>query len=76
MDNNEIYESIFRNKVEYKKENGKKFVNEYELLDDLGEGSFGKVKRVTRYYKETEDSLELSKSDYAMKIFHKTVLAH
>ncbi|CAD8050335.1 unnamed protein product [Paramecium primaurelia] len=73
---NEIYEANFRNKVKYRKENGKKFINEYELLDELGQGSFGKVKRVTRYFKETEEQEELSKSDYAMKIFHKTVLAH
>lgn len=73
---NEIYQAYLRDKVVYRKENGKKFINEYELQDDLGEGSFGKVKRVTRYYKETEESEELSKSDYAMKIFHKTVLAH
>lgn len=51
----EIYEANFRDKVEHRKENGKKFINEYELLDELGEGSFGKVKRVTRYYKETEE---------------------
>lgn len=33
---NEIYEANFRNKVKYRKENGKKFINEYELLDELG----------------------------------------
>lgn len=73
---NEIYESIFRDEVLHRKENGKKYINEYEIQNDLGEGSFGKVKLVTRYYKEAEDSEEISKSDYAMKIFNKSVLEH
>ena len=54
----------------------KEYINEYEILNDLGEGSFGKVKRVIRYYKETEESEEISKSEYAMKIFNKSVLEH
>lgn len=73
---NEIYESNFRDEVLHRKEDGKKYINEYEILNDLGEGSFGKVKRVIRYYKETEESEEISKSEYAMKIFNKSVLEH
>lgn len=29
---------------------GKKYLNEYELLETLGEGSYGKVRKVKRHY--------------------------
>lgn len=58
----------------HKKEGNKKFINEYEIHEMLGEGSFGKVKRVTRFFKEDEESTEIIKEDYAMKIFNKMSL--
>ena len=73
---NEIYEAQYKDVVVHRKEKGIKFINEYAIEEELGEGSFGKVKKVTRYFKETEETEELSSSVYAMKIFHKTVLEH
>lgn len=56
-------------------ENNKKKLNEYEVKEELGRGSFGKVKRVTRCFKESETS-EVEYEDYAMKIFNRSVLEH
>mmetsp|Transcript_42121 Transcript_42121/g.86060 ORF Transcript_42121/g.86060 Transcript_42121/m.86060 type:complete len:326 (+) Transcript_42121:474-1451(+) len=51
--------------VNVRKEEGVKYVNQYEIVKDLGKGSFGKVKLV----KHTETG-EL----FAMKVFNKHVL--
>mmetsp|Transcript_12775 Transcript_12775/g.30432 ORF Transcript_12775/g.30432 Transcript_12775/m.30432 type:complete len:324 (-) Transcript_12775:87-1058(-) len=51
--------------VNVRKEGDKKFVNQYEIVKELGKGSFGKVKLV----KHTESG-EL----FAMKVFNKNVL--
>lgn len=50
-------------------------INEYEIHEELGYGSFGKVRRVTRHFKETEDG-QIEKADYAMKIFNRSILDH
>ena len=52
-----------------------KMINEYEIHEELGSGSFGKVRRVTRHFKETEDG-QIEKADYAMKIFNRSILDH
>lgn len=31
-------------------------INEYELRENIGKGSYGKVKRVTRHYRVDEQS--------------------
>eukprot|EP00293_Proteomonas_sulcata_P009738 CAMPEP_0184301016 /NCGR_PEP_ID=MMETSP1049-20130417/11304_1 /TAXON_ID=77928 /ORGANISM="Proteomonas sulcata, Strain CCMP704" /LENGTH=302 /DNA_ID=CAMNT_0026611881 /DNA_START=166 /DNA_END=1074 /DNA_ORIENTATION=+ len=48
-----------------KDDDGKKYVNQYEIVKDLGKGSFGKVKLV----KHTETG-----EVFAMKVFNKNVL--
>ncbi|EKX50285.1 hypothetical protein GUITHDRAFT_85443 [Guillardia theta CCMP2712] len=51
--------------VTIRKEDGRKFINQYETLKELGKGSFGKVKLI----KHTETG-EL----FALKVFNKNVL--
>lgn len=45
---------------------GQKYLNEYELLDTLGEGAYGKVRRVKRHYLDKEG--KETSSFYAMKV--------
>jgi serine/threonine protein kinase len=45
---------------------GSKFLNEYEILETLGEGSYGKVKKVQRTYLDSQGH-ECS-SIYAIKV--------
>ena len=51
---------------------GKKYLNEYELLETLGEGSYGKVRKVKRHYQDN-NGMEVA-SLYAMKIYHRVSL--
>ena len=53
---------------EYEKK-GEHYVNEYLILETLGEGSYGKVKRVERTY--LDDNGQPTKSIYAMKVRRK-----
>jgi hypothetical protein len=47
-------------------------LNEYDIKEKIGVGSFGKVYRVTRTFYNEQG--EISKADYAMKVFNKLVL--
>ena len=49
----------------------KKYLNEYELLEKIETGSFGEVRKVLRYFKESEDSEEELTEYYAMKVYKK-----
>lgn len=53
---------------------GIKHINEYELLEKLGNGSFGKVYKVIRSF--FDDDQKIVKAEYAMKIFNKTALSN
>ena len=50
---------------------GKKYLNEYEMLQTLGEGSYGKVRKVKRHYLD-KDGNEKS-SFYAMKVLQQSL---
>ena len=47
-------------------------MNEYEIKEKVGNGSFGKVYRVTRSFYDEQG--QILKADYAMKVFNKLVL--
>ena len=51
--------------VTIRKEDGRKFINQYETLKELGKGSFGKVKLIK--HAETGEL-------FALKVFNKNVL--
>ncbi|KAL4487499.1 hypothetical protein ABPG72_007019 [Tetrahymena utriculariae] len=63
------YEAEIVAKCVYDEERG--ILNEYELLDKIGSGSFGKIVRVTRSYYE-DDGVTISKSIYVFKILKKS----
>lgn len=71
----EIYEALVEQQVIHGVEEGKKTLNEYVIHEEIGRGSFAKVKRVTRKFRESEDGPLLT-ADYAMKIFHRGCLEH
>lgn len=48
------------------KKDDSKHINEYEIMETIGKGSFGKIKRVVR--SEFNEQQEIVKSVYAMKV--------
>ena len=48
-----------------------KYINEFKILNTIGQGSYSKVKHVLRQFKEDEKIWE---DDYAMKMMHKPTL--
>ncbi len=65
----QLYEAQFVENVHHYQNDktGNKCINEYEIIQTIGFGSFGKVKKVTRSYIEEEGG-EVKKADYAMKV--------
>ena len=65
-----FYEALLVEEItHYTTDKGNKCINEYEIKETIGQGSFGKVKRVTRKYVEQEGG-ELLEADYAMKVYY------
>ncbi|KAL4467171.1 hypothetical protein ABPG73_014836 [Tetrahymena malaccensis] len=75
-ESDEDYEADFQHTTVYHHgENNGRHMNEYEFLEKLGQGSFGKVKKVERKYLD-EDGVTVLKSFYAAKIFKKSQLEY
>lgn len=72
----------FTDEVKIKIENEEKFVNEFKILNNIGKGSFSKVKKVLRKWtdseigeqKESGESGDIEKY-FAMKMMHKPLLS-
>ena len=62
---------FFTEEVKIDKIDGVKVINEFKILDWIGEGSYSKVNKVIRMFWEGEESHE---KVYAMKIIHKPTL--
>jgi hypothetical protein len=44
------------------------------MMEKIGEGAFASVRRVLRYFKDSEEDEEVHSLEYAMKIIHKKTM--
>lgn len=49
-------------------------MNEFKILNNIGHGSFSKVKKVLRQWVDQEDSAGNNEKYFAMKMMHKPIL--
>lgn len=58
----------FTDEVKIKIENGDKYINEFKILNNIGHGSFSKVKKVLRQWNDPEDNTPQKEKLFAMKV--------
>lgn len=58
----------FTDEVKIRIDGGQKFVNEFKILNNIGHGSFSKVKKVLRQWQDQEDNQALEEKLFAMKV--------
>ena len=64
----------FTDEIKIKIENEDKYVNEFQILNNIGKGSFSKVKKVLRKWTDSESEGGNIEKYFAMKMMHKPLL--
>lgn len=59
----------FTDEVKIRIENDEQYVNEFKILNNIGKGSFSKVKKVLREWHDADDTAKAPKEKlFAMKV--------
>jgi len=70
---NDVTNSVFHTEeVNLRMDETGKFINEFKVLENIGRGSYSKVKKIVRQFKE--ESGEHAEEFLAMKMMHKPTL--